>query len=415
MNNQVCLTIGFGITIIMMSFQAQAQGTLPAKKVFPQNNIWNTPIDKLPVHSRSQEYINFLGTTTKLHPDFGSGLWQGEPFGIPYNTVPGTQKKVDVTFQWPDESDPSPYPIPATALIEGGNTSTGDRHILVVDVDNWILYETGNSYLQANGSWQAGAGSVFDLSSNTLRTYGWTSADAAGLPIFPGLVRYDEVQAGAINHAIRMTVRGIQANPVWPARHKITSYINASAPPFGQRFRLKANYDISTYSAQIQVILRAFKKYGLMVADIGSDWFISGTQDNRWDNNILQALSNVPGSAFEAVDATTLMISSNSGQAIQVITGTETAIQKAKVDVYPNPYSISSNQEGIVFENLPHQATIRIFDLSGNLIFNFKTGEQDESWVWNIKELTLQCGVYIYQISGNDHLQDVNGKIVVVN
>jgi len=397
-------------------FYIQAQGALPAKSVFPQNNIWNTPIDKLPVHSRSQEYINFLGTTTKLHADFVSGLWQGEPFGIPYNTVSGTQKKVNVSFQCPEESEPGPYPIPATALIEGGNTSTGDRHVLVIDVDNWILYETGNAYLQADGSWQAGAGAVFDLSSNNLRTYGWTSADAAGLPIFPGLVRYDEVQAGAINHAIRMTVHGIQANPVWPGRHKINSNINASAPPFGQRFRLKANFDISGYSPQIQVILKAFKKYGLMVADIGSDWYISGTQDERWDNDILHALSNVPGSAFEAVDATTLMISSNSGQALQTITGTETAMETAAVSVYPNPYSISSGREGVVFKNLPSCAQVKIFDLSGRLIDEYQAGDTEKTWVWKVRYQQgklLPCGLYVYQVTGKD-LRKVNGKIVVV-
>ncbi len=404
------------VVAIMLSIDVHAQNALPAKSVFPQNNIWNTPVDKLPVYSRSLEYVNFIGVSGALHADFGSGLYQGEPMGIPYNTVPGTQTKVNITFQWADESDPGPYPIPSNALIEGGNTSTGDRHVLVVDVDHWILYESGNSYLQTNGSWQVGAGAVYDLSSNTLRTNGWTSADGAGLPIFPGLIRYDEVQAGAINHAIRMTVRAVQTNYIWPARHKISAPLNASAPPFGQRFRLKANYDISGYSSSMQVILKAFKKYGLIVADIGSDWFVSGTQDERWDNDALHTLSNVPGSAFEAVDATTLMITSNSGEAKQDVTGTETADVKAIISVYPNPYSSLLNRNGMVFGNIPSPAHIKVFDMSGDLVYDYQT-DTENSWVWKVTNLTgrqLPNGIYIYMISGKALSHTIQGKIVIL-
>jgi hypothetical protein len=401
---------------IMLSMDVHAQNALPAQSVFPQNNIWNTPVDKLPVYSKSATYVNFLGASGTLHADFGSGLWQGQPMGIPYNTVPGTQAKVDITFQWGDESDHGPYPIPSNALIEGGNTSTGDRHVLVVDVDHWILYETGNSYLQADGSWKAGAGVVYDLSSNTLRTNGWTSADGAGLPIFPGLIRYDEVQAGAINHAIRMTVRAVQTNYVWPARHKISAPLNASAPPFGQRFRLKANYDISGYSSSIQVILKAFKKYGLIVADIGSDWFVSGTQDNRWDNDVLQTLSNVQGSAFEAVDAASLMVTSNSGEAKQNATGTEAVDDKISLSAYPNPYSSSLNRSGMVFGNIPSPANIKILDMSGALVYEYQTTNEN-SWVWQVTNQAgrqLPCGVYIYQITCKPILQKIQGKIVIL-
>jgi hypothetical protein len=405
-----------GSMAMLASVKLSGQSTLPAKSVFPQNNIWNTPVDNLPVYSRSQEYVNFIGTTGTMHADFGSGLWQGQPMGIPYNTVPGTQTKVNVTFQWPDECDPSPYPIPSTALVEGGNSSTGDRHVLVIDVDNWILYETGNAYLQANGSWKVGAGAVFDLSSNSLRTNGWTSADGAGLPIFPGLIRYDEVQSGAISHAMRMTVRSVQANYVWPARHQISAPINASAPPFGQRFRMKANYDISGYSSAIQVILKAFKKYGLIVADIGSDWYVSGTQDDRWDNDVLHALSNVPGSAFEAVDATSLMISVNSGEAKQTTTNSEISIDKPAVTAYPNPYSRCSATQGIAFENLPLNAILSISGISGMLLLEHHTGNEN-SWIWNVTDQSgkpLPCGIYIYQITAKTLLQRINGKIIIV-
>jgi hypothetical protein len=404
------------VVVIMLSMDGHAQNALPAKSVFPQNNIWNTPVDKLPVYSKSATYVNFVGASGTLHADFGSGLWQGQPMGFPYNTVPGTQAKVKITFQWGDESDSGPYPIPSNALVEGGNTSTGDRHVLVVDVDHWILYETGNSYLQANGSWEVGAGAVYDLSSNILRTNGWTSADGAGLPIFPGLIRYDEVQAGAINHAIRMTVRAVQTNYVWPARHKISAPLNASAPPFGQRFRLKANYDISGFSPSIQVILKAFKKYGLIIADIGTDWFVSGTQDSRWDNDVLHTLSNVPGSAFEAVDATMLMITSNSGEAKQNVTGTETAEAKTFLNVYPNPYTSVLSGNGITFENILFAAQIKIYDLSGTLIYEHQTATEGR-WIWKVTNQAgrqLPGGVYIYVVSGKSFSQIIQGKIVVL-
>jgi hypothetical protein len=285
---------------------------------FPANNIWNTPVDTLPTDPNSSAYIATIGTDTKLHPDFGSGLYGGAPIGIPYATVPGSQPKVKVTFQYALESDPGPYPIPANAPIEGGPQSKGDRHVLIVDRDNCRLYELFAAYPNPDGSWRAGSGAIFDLRSNALRPDTWTSADAAGLPILPGLVRYDEVAAGEIKHAIRFTAAQTRNAYVWPARHRASSLSGSQYPPMGQRFRLKAGYDISGFDPKVQVILRAMKKYGLILADNGSSWFIGGAPDERWDNDILVSqFRKVPGSAFEAVDVSSLRVSPDSAEAKQ--------------------------------------------------------------------------------------------------
>jgi hypothetical protein len=286
--------------------------------VFPNNNIWNTPIDNLPVDPNSNLYINAIGSESYLHADFGSGTWNGGPIGIPYTTVPGTQPKVDVTFYYEDESDPGPYPIPPDAPIEGGPDSTGDRHVLVLDRDNCLLYELYDAYPQTDGSWTAGSGAIFNLSSHALRPAGWTSADAAGLPILPGLVRYDEVAAGEIKHAIRVTAPQTRREYIWPARHFASSLTGIQYPPMGQRFRLKSDFDVSSYSRDCQVILTALKKYGMILADNGASWFISGVPDERWDNDVLHQLHNVKGSDFEAVDESSLMIDPDSGEALQL-------------------------------------------------------------------------------------------------
>lgn len=282
--------------------------------ILPADNIWNTPVDTLPVDANSSAYITTIGATTGLHPDFGSGLWDGGPIGIPYMEVPGTQPLVPVVFGYDDESDLGPYPIPPDAPIEGGPGSGGDRHILLIDRDNCILYELFYAFPQPDGSWTAGSGAIFDLNSNALRPAGWTSADAAGLPIFPGLVRYDEVAAGEIKHAIRFTAPQTRRAYVWPARHSASSLTGTQYPPMGQRFRLKAGYDISGFSTEVQVILRALKKYGMILADNGSSWFISGAPDERWNNDILRQLKQVTGSNFEAVNVSSLMVSPDSGQ-----------------------------------------------------------------------------------------------------
>ncbi|MCK4761027.1 MAG: hypothetical protein KAW12_02435 [Candidatus Aminicenantes bacterium] len=286
-------------------------------QLFPTNNIWNTPIDTLPVDANSSLYIDTIGANEPVHADFGSGLWDGGPIGIPYTTVPGTQQKVTVTFAYADESDPGPYPVPPDAPIEGGPNSTGDRHVLVVDRENCILYELFYAFPQPDGSWHAGSGAIFHLNSQDLRPAGWTSADAAGLPILPGLIRYEEVAAGEIDHALRFTAPQTRRAYTWPGRHYASALTGAQYPPMGQRFRLKAGVDISGFSAPVQVILRALKKYGMFLADNGSSWFISGVPDERWDNDVLHELHNLSGSDFEAVDESSLTIDPDSGEALQ--------------------------------------------------------------------------------------------------
>jgi hypothetical protein len=282
--------------------------------VFPADNVWNIPVDTLPVDTNSDVYVATIGAGEYVHADFGSGTWEGAPTGIPYVDVSGGQDKVAVTFDYDDESDPGPYPIPPDAPIEGGPDSDGDRHVLVVDRDNCILYELYAAYPQPDGSWDAGSGAIFDLSSHALRPEGWTSADAAGLPILPGLVRYDEVAAGEIRHAIRFTAPQTRRDYIWPARHYASLLTGAQYPPMGQRFRLRADFDVSGFSPDAQVILQALKTYGMILADNGSSWFISGAPDERWDNDVLHELHQVYGLDFEAVDESSLMIDLDSGQ-----------------------------------------------------------------------------------------------------
>ncbi|MGE5236066.1 MAG: hypothetical protein ACM3O7_06950 [Acidobacteriota bacterium] len=288
--------------------------TLGSCLVEPANNIWNAPVASLPVDAHSADYIATIGPDTGLHPDFGSGTWNGSPIGIPFVIVPGIQPFVTVSFDYADESDPGPYPIPADAPIEGGPDGTGDRHVLVLDNDTCTLYEMFDAWPQTDGSWLAGSGAVFDFTSNALRPAGWTSADAAGLPILPGLVRYDEVARGEIKHAIRFTAALTRRAYVWPARHFASSSTDPTRPPMGQRFRLKASVDISGFPLEVQVILTALKTYGLILADNGSNWYLSGVPDERWNNDVLHALSNVKGRDFEAVDCSSLMVDPNSGE-----------------------------------------------------------------------------------------------------
>lgn len=282
--------------------------------LFPADNIWNTRIDSLPVADNSATYVNTIGADRGFHADFGSGLWEGGPIGIPFVVVPGTQSKVAISFDYADESDAGPYPIPTDAPIEGGAQSDGDRHILVLDKDHCTLYETWDSHPQSDGSWQAGSGAIFELKSHALRTAGWTSADAAGLPILPGLVRYDEVASGEIRHALRFTAPQTRNTYIWPARHYASKLTDAKYPPMGQRFRLKAGYDISGFSQPMQVILTAMKKYGMILADNGSPWYVSGAPDERWDNDMLHEIDVLSGSDFEAVDVSSLMLAADSGQ-----------------------------------------------------------------------------------------------------
>src|SRR6476661_4622379 len=298
-----------------VSVLAQAPAVGPCT-VFPASNVWNTPVDTLPVHPNSTTYVNTIGAASGLKFDFGAGLWNGGPIGIPFVTVPGTQTRYPATFLYQDESDAGPYAVPLNAPIEGGSSSTGDRHASAIDTGHCILYELYSAFPQTS-SWSADSGAIFDLNSNALRPSGWTSADAAGFPIMPGLVTYDEVSSGEIRHAIRFTAPRSRHEFVWPARHYASSLTGTQYPRMGERFRLKAGVDISSYPADVQVILRAMKRYGIMLADNGSAWYISGQPDPRWNDSNLHTLGQLLGSNFEAVDATVLMIDPNSGAALQ--------------------------------------------------------------------------------------------------
>lgn len=294
--------------------QPQRASSIGNCPIFPADNIWNRDISTLPVQPNSANFVASIGLTGHVHADFGSGLYNGGPIGIPYVVVPGNQRTVPVSFTYTNESNPGPYPIPANAPIEGGSQSTGDRHVIVVNSTTCKLYEMFNASPQKDGSWKAGSGAVWNLNSNALRPKTWTSADAAGLPILPGLARYDEVAAGAINHALRFTVNRSQRAFLWPARHDASSSTNPNLPPMGLRLRLKASVNIASYPPQSRVILTALQRYGMIVADNGSSWFISGAPDNRWNNDDLAQLKNIQGSDFEVVDESKLQVSANSGQ-----------------------------------------------------------------------------------------------------
>jgi hypothetical protein len=271
-------------------------GPLGTCSVFPSDNAWNTDVSSAPLDPNSNDYLAQILADGGdfLHADFGGG----GAYGIPYVTVPGSEPTVPVNFfDWPGESDAGPYPVPLGAPIEGGS----DRHVIAVDRDHCVLYEMYNATPSAN-QWSASNGAVFDLESNALRPDGWTSADAAGLPIFAGLARYDEVAAGEITHALRMTVSRTQQGYIDPATHSASSSMNPDRPPMGLRLRLAASYDISGFTGQARVILEALKKYGVLVADNGSNWFITGAADSRWDDDDLNQLKTVPGAAFEVVD-----------------------------------------------------------------------------------------------------------------
>ncbi len=293
---------------------ANLNGAIP----FPATNAWNTDISASPVDPNSDAIIASIGLGTGLHPDFGSGLYAGAPIGIPYVVVGGTQPMVNILFvAYASESDPGPYPVPSNAPIEGqttdGSSFGGDRHVLVVDRDTNLLYEMDNSYPQSDGSWQADCGAVFHLDSNDVRPTaqpGWTSADAAGLPIFPGLVRYEEAASGVIRHALRFTVGSSREAYVPPATHWASSNTSSSLPPMGMRVRLKSSFVIpSGFSTESKAILQALKTYGMLVADNGSNWYISGAPDSRWNNSTLMSeLGSVKGSDFEVVQMNGLVV-----------------------------------------------------------------------------------------------------------
>jgi hypothetical protein len=255
-----------------------------------------------------------IGSGDQVKADFGAGTWEGGPIGIPVTQVEAGQPEVQVSFDYADESDPGPYPIPGDARIEGGPNGDGDRHVLVLDPAKCRLYELWNAHPNPDGSWRAGSGAVFDLRSHSLRPAGWTSADAAGLPVLPGLVSYEEVASGRIDHAIRVTVPDSQNEYLWPARHAASESDDLALPPMGLRLRLRADVDISGLAPQARVIAEAMKTHGVIVADNGSAWYLSGVPDERWNNDALQTLGMLTGADFEAVDSTPLMVDPNSGR-----------------------------------------------------------------------------------------------------
>jgi hypothetical protein len=295
-------TVLFLPGVALQSASVAGDLALPAKSIFPADNPWNRDISREPVDPNSQALVKSIGLEKPLHPDFGT-TYNGAPNGIPFVVVGAAQPRVPVQFQYKDESDPGPYPIPPDAPVEGGPAGKGDRHVIVIDRDAWKLYELWAAHPAPDGkSWRAGSGAIFDLSSNKLRPAGWTSADAAGLPVFPGLVRYDEVvEKKAILHALRFTCVRTRRAYIPPATHFASRLTDANLPPMGMRVRLRADFDISKFPASAQVILTALKKYGMFVADNGSDWFLSGAPDLRWNDDDLNALKRVKGRDFEVI------------------------------------------------------------------------------------------------------------------
>jgi len=279
----------------------------PSCSVFPANNPWNQRVDRLPIAKNSAAIIASIGLNEPVHPDFGSGLYDGEPIGIPFAVVGSSTREVRVTFQYASESDKGPYPLPRGVPIEGGYGSTGDRHVIVVDRDTCTDYELFAAYPHDGGlRWTAGSGAIFNLRSNHLRPAGWTSADAAGLPILPGLARYDEVAGGSIDHALRFTAPCTAARYVYPARHEASTCHGANLPPMGLRVRLKASVNISGLPYQARVVAEALKRYGMILADNGSPWYISGAPNKGWNNDALHLLDRLTGKDFQVVDTSSL-------------------------------------------------------------------------------------------------------------
>lgn len=277
---------------------------------FPADNYWHADVSDLPVHPRSDAWVRAIGLDAGLKADFGSGLWEGQPIGIPVTLVDARTPRRPVRFDYASESDPGPYPIPRHPRIEGGS----DRHLLAVDRDACRLHELYAVRRTATGAWRAGSGAVWDLRSNALRPAGWTSADAAGLPITPGLVRWREVEAGEIDHAIRFTAPVTQRRYLWPARHFASSTTDPDLPPMGAWFRLDPSIDVSGFPRQLRVVLEALQTHGMILADNGSPWYLSGVPHRRWDNELLNTLDeHVTGRDFEAVDTSSLMVDPDSG------------------------------------------------------------------------------------------------------
>jgi hypothetical protein len=294
-----------------------AMRTLPGTRcpVFPADNWWHADVSRLPVHARSARWLAHMSSDRRLHPDFGPSFGEAPvDYGLPITVVGAKHPKVAVRFDYASESNRVRYPLGKDTLVEGGRSSDGDRHAIVVDKSTCRLYETFATQQGSDGRWRAGSGAVWKLRSNKLRPQGWTSADAAGLPILPGLLRYDEVRRGRVDHAIRFTTDVTDNTHVWPARHHAGSVRDASYPPMGARFRLKATFPISSYSKDARVVLRAMKHHGLVLADNGSPWFFQGARDARWKSGLLDQLKRIPAAAFVAVDTASLRVRSSSAR-----------------------------------------------------------------------------------------------------
>jgi hypothetical protein len=283
--------------------------------LFPADNWWHADISTLPVNTRSDQWISHMSPDSRLHPDFGPSFGAAPvDYGIPVTVVSGRHAKVHVRFGYAGESDPLRYPLGGDTKIEGGKSSDGDRHAIIVDKLTCRLYETYATRQDSAGKWHAGSGATWKLTGNKLRPQGWTSSDAAGLAILPGLLRFGEVQRGHVDHAIRFTTNVTDRRHVWPARHDAGSVSDPSYPPMGARFRLTSSFPISSYRADTQTVLRAMKRYGLVLADNGSPWYFQGARDSRWSTGLLDQLKGIPASAFVAVDASSLQVSPNSAR-----------------------------------------------------------------------------------------------------
>ena len=309
--------LGIGLAPAPAAVSATGVPTVSHCQVFPADNYWNTKITHLPVNQHSRTWLQHMSPSSNLHPDFGPSYGaQPVPYGIPITVVTSAHPTVSVRFRYASESDRVHYPLGNDTRIEGGWRSGGDRHAIVVNTSTCTDYETYDTR-RSNGLWTAGSGAVFSLTSNQLRPNGWTSADAAGLPILPGLLRWSEVRSGHVDHAIRFTTNITDAQHIWPARHDASSVHNPSYPPMGARFRLRLSFDISHYRPAAQVVLRAMKQYGLVLADNGSPWYFQGAASRQWPVALLDALKRIPARAFQAVDTSVLKVAPNSAQARQ--------------------------------------------------------------------------------------------------
>ena len=343
--------------------------------VFPRNNVWNLPVDTMPVHPGSAKFIESQGVDRNLHPDFGDNG------GVPFSVVPRSQPLIPIKFiEGETNSDPGPYPIPADIKLENGS----DAHFIVLQKETCRLYEVYNAKLKADGSWTGYSGAVFNLRSNAQRPDGWTSADASGLAILPGLVRYDEILAGEIRHAIRMTVDKTRNEYVWPARHMASRSGDPAFPPMGQRFRLRASYDISGFDPKVQVLLRALKKYGMLLTDNGRSFFLTGSPDSRWDADTWSQIKRIKGPDLEAVDTSAMMISPNSAEA-----GIVSTISRQEVPFAPSPVfdagggstismRLTGNVTSSTLDNLPDGIQISF------LICQDESGGREFAWPANV-------------------------------